>query len=56
MQSRSLETGAGIEAMELYCLLAYISCIMVYSAFFIIESRTTSQGMAAPTMVWIFPH
>ena len=48
-QSRSLETGADVEAMEGYCLLACSAC-------FLIEPRTTSLGMAPPTMGWALPH
>ena len=30
--------------------------IMAYLAYFIIEPRMTSPGMAAPTMAWTLPH
>jgi len=43
-QDRSLKAGADAETVEWCCLLA---C----SAFFVIEPRTTSPGMAPPTKV-----
>jgi hypothetical protein len=30
--------------------------LMAYSAYFLIEPRTTSAGMTPPTMDWAFPH
>ena len=42
-QGRSLEAGADAEAMERCPLLACSAC-------FLIEPRTTSPGMAPPTM------
>jgi hypothetical protein len=47
-QGANLEAGADGEAMEGCCLL-------VCSAYFLIEPRTTSPRMAPPTMGWAFP-
>jgi hypothetical protein len=44
-QSRNLEAGADAEATKGDCLLA---C----SSYFLIEPRSTSPGMAPPTMGW----
>jgi hypothetical protein len=45
-QGRDLEPGADAEAMEEYYLLA---CFASY------KHRTTSPGMAPPTMGWALP-
>jgi hypothetical protein len=44
-QGRNLEAGAEAEAMEGCCLLVCSNC-------FLMELRSTSPGMAPPTMGW----
>jgi hypothetical protein len=53
-QGRNLEAGADAEAMEKEVLntgLFSLAC----SACFHVEPRTTSPGMAPPTMGWAIP-
>jgi hypothetical protein len=52
---RNLDAGADLEAMEGGCLLTYSPCLPC-SACFLIEPKTTSPGMAPPTMGWALPH
>ena len=48
-QGRNQEAGANAVAMEGCYLLACSTC-------FLVELRTTSSGMAPPTMGCVFPH
>ena len=52
MQGRNQEAGADAEAMEgdAYWLS------MAFSVCFLIELRTTSPGVALPTMGWALPY
>ena len=51
-QGRNLEVGADAEAMEGCCLLACLHGLFSL----LIESTTTSPGMAPPTMGWALSH
>jgi len=52
-EGRNLEAGADAEAMEGVLLTGLLS--LACSGCFVIELRTTSQGMAPPTMGWAIP-
>lgn len=49
-----MAAGADAKAMEWVLLSGLLN--MAYSACCLVELRTTSSGMASPTMEWILPY